>query len=327
MNEQILSLLRNSSTYVSGEDISSQLDISRSAVWKHIQELRQKGYDIVAVPHLGYELVSNPDRLLPSEISSGLSTKIIAKEIHHYDMVPSTMNIAMDLAIKGCKEGTIVCAEGQYKGRGRLSRFWSSPKHKGIYFSLVLRPNIPATESPKLTLLSAVSVCEAIRNFTKSDCLIKWPNDLIIDNRKVGGILTEMSAETDMVKFIIIGIGINVNTPESLLPAHATSLKEKTGSRISRVELLREILSCIDKEYILFCRDGFKSVTAKWKKFSTTLGHRVRVHFHKEYVEGQAVDIDGQGALLLKRDSGSIDRITAGDIVKVRSNEARTYRA
>ncbi|MDD5355509.1 MAG: biotin--[acetyl-CoA-carboxylase] ligase [Candidatus Omnitrophica bacterium] len=318
MNEQILSLLRNSSTYVSGEDISRQLDISRAAVWKHIQELRQEGYEIVAVPHLGYELVSNPDKLLPLEISSGLGTKIIAKEIHHYDMVPSTMNIAMELAIKGCKEGTVVCAEGQYKGRGRLSRFWSSPKHKGIYFSLVLRPRISAIESPKLTLLSAVSVCEAIRNFTKLDCLIKWPNDLIIDNKKIGGILTEMNAEMDMVKFMIIGIGINVNTPESLLPAHATSLKEKLGSRLLRIELLKEILSAIDKEYILFSRDGFKPIITKWKKFSTTLGHRVKVHFRNAYIEGQAIDIDEQGALLLKRDSGPVERITAGDIVKIR---------
>ncbi|MDD5617617.1 MAG: biotin--[acetyl-CoA-carboxylase] ligase [Candidatus Omnitrophica bacterium] len=318
MNEEILFLLRHSDTYVSGEEISKRLGISRSAIWKHIQELRQVGYDIVAVPHLGYELVSNPDRLLPKEILSGLNTKIIAKEIHNFDIVPSTMNIAMDLAMKGCKEGTVVCAEGQYKGRGRLSRFWSSPKHKGIYFSLVLRPKITPSESPKLTLLTAVSVCEAIRKFTKLDCLIKWPNDLIINNKKVGGILTEMNAETDMVKFIIVGIGINVNTTESLLPPQATSLKEQLGKRISRVDLLKEILSGMDKEYILFNRDGFKSVILKWKKFSATLGHKVRAHFQKEYIEGQALDIDEQGALLLKKDSGRVERITAGDIVKIR---------
>jgi len=318
MKEDILFLLRNSNNYVSGEEISKQLGISRSAIWKHIQELREIGYDIVAVPHLGYELVSSPDKLLPDEISQILNTKIMAKEIYHYDMVPSTMNIAMDLAIKGCKDGTLVCAEGQYKGRGRLNRFWSSPKHKGIYFSLVLRPEISPAESPKLTLLSAVSVCEAIRRFSKLDCLIKWPNDLIIDNRKLGGILTEMNAEMDMVKFVIIGIGINVNTPESLLPAQATSLKEKLGERISRIELMKAILENIDKEYILSGRDGFKSIINKWRRLSATLGHRVKAHFHHKYIEGKAIDIDEGGALLVKEDSGSVERITAGDIVKVK---------
>jgi BirA family biotin operon repressor/biotin-[acetyl-CoA-carboxylase] ligase len=318
MKEDILSLLRDSNNYLSGEEISRHLGISRSAIWKHIQELRESGYDIVAVPHLGYELVSSPDRLLPDEISQGLNTKIIAKEIHHYDMVPSTMNMAMDLALKGCRDGTLVCAEGQYKGRGRLNRFWSSPKYKGIYFSLVLRPEISPIESPKLTLLSAVSVCEAIRRFSRLDCLIKWPNDLIIHNKKLGGILTEMNAEMDMVKFVIIGIGINVNTPESLLPSQATSLKEKLGKRISRVELMKTILENMDKEYILSGRDGFKSIITKWRKLSATLGHRVRVHFHHEYIEGNALDIDEQGALLVKKDSGAIQRITAGDIVKIR---------
>jgi BirA family biotin operon repressor/biotin-[acetyl-CoA-carboxylase] ligase len=318
MKEDILSLLRNANNYVSGEEISKQLGISRSAIWKHIQELREAGYDIVAVPHLGYELVSSPDKLLPDEISQGLNTKIIAKEIYHYDMVPSTMNIAMDLAIKGCKDGTLVCAEGQYKGRGRLNRFWSSPKHKGIYFSLVLRPEISPAESPKLTLLSAISVCEAIRNFTKLDCLIKWPNDLIISNKKLGGILTEMNAEMDMVKFVIVGIGINVNTPESLLPPQATSLKDRLGKRISRIELTKQILVNMDREYVLAMRDGFKSIISKWRKLSATLGHRVRVHFHHEYIEGQAIDIDEEGALLVKKDSGIVERITAGDIVRVR---------
>ncbi|MDD5006281.1 MAG: biotin--[acetyl-CoA-carboxylase] ligase [Candidatus Omnitrophica bacterium] len=318
MNKKILALLRNATAYVSGEEISRQLDISRSAIWKHVQELRQEGYEIIAVPHLGYELVSIPDQLLPEEISPGLNTKIMGREIYHYDMVPSSMDIAMDLAIKGCKEGVVVFAEGQYKGRGRLSRFWSSPKNKGIYFSLILRPKISPNECPKLTLLSAVAVCQAIRQITGLECFIKWPNDLIIDNKKVGGILTEMNADTDMVRFVVIGIGINVNTSESLLPVKSTSLKEQSGERISRIELAREILKQLEREYILFQKEGFKTIIEKWKKLSATLGHRIRVHFRKEYIEGQALDIDEQGALLLKKDSGHIERITAGDILKVR---------
>jgi len=318
MNEKILAILRDATTYVSGEDISKKLGISRSAIWKHIQELRHQGYDIVAVPHLGYELTSVPDKLLPSEISFGLNTKIIGGEIHHYDTVSSSMDIAMDLAMKGCKEGAVVCVEGQYKGRGRLSRFWSSPKNRGVYLSIILRPNISPAQSPKLTLLSAVGVCQAIKNITKLECLIKWPNDLIINNKKVGGILTEMNAEMDVIKFVIIGIGVNANTPESLLPPRATSLKEQLGKRISRIELTREILKSIENEYILFRKEGFKSIIEKWKKFSTTLGHRVKVQFHKEYLEGEALDIDTDGALLVRRDSGFVGRVTAGDIIKVR---------
>ncbi|MFH1622320.1 MAG: biotin--[acetyl-CoA-carboxylase] ligase [Candidatus Omnitrophota bacterium] len=318
MNEKILALLRNSDTYVSGEEISRHLGISRSAIWKHIQELRQQGYEIVAVPHLGYELASIPDRLLPNEISPGLDTKIIGKEIHYYEMISSTMDIAMDFGLKGCKEGLVVCAEGQYKGRGRLGRFWSSPKNRGIYLSLILRPEISPAESPKLTLLIAVAVCQAIRKVAKIDCFIKWPNDLIINNKKLGGILTEMNAEMDRVKFIIIGLGINVNTPESLLPPKSTSLKEQIGKRLSRIELTKQILREIEKEYFLFQKEGFSPIIKKWKKFSTTLGHRVKVQFHKEHLEGEALDIDSDGALLVKRNSGSVERITAGDIIKIR---------
>lgn len=318
MNEKILSLLRNSDTYVSGEEISKHLGISRSAIWKHIQELRQQGYEIVAVPHLGYELASIPDRLLPNEIYFGLNTKILGKEIHYYEMIPSTMDVAMDFGMKGCKEGLVVCSEGQYKGRGRLSRFWSSPKNRGIYLSLVLRPKISPSESSKLTLLSAVSVCQAIRKATKLNCLIKWPNDLIIGKKKVGGILIEMNAEMDMVKFVIIGIGINVNAPESLLPPKGTSLRAQLGKRISRIELAKQILREIEKEYIVFQKEGFSPVIKKWKEFSTTLGHRVKVQFRKEYLQGEALDIDKDGALLVRRDSGFVERITAGDIVKIR---------
>jgi BirA family biotin operon repressor/biotin-[acetyl-CoA-carboxylase] ligase len=318
MNEKILTLLRDSDTYVSGEEISRHLGISRSAIWKHIQELRQQGYDIVAVPHLGYELTSAPDKLLPSEIHSGLNTKILGKEIHYYEMVSSTMDIAMDFGMKGCREGLVVCAEGQYKGRGRLSRFWSSPKSKGIYLSLVLRPQIPPVESPKLTLLSAVGVCQAIRKIAKVDCFIKWPNDLMVDGKKLGGILTEMNAEMDMVKFIIIGIGINVNTSESLLPIKATSLREKRGGRISRIDLVKQILIEIENEYILFQKEGFRPIISKWKKLSTTLGHRVKVQFHNDHIEGQAIDIDSEGALLIRMDSGFTQRVIAGDILKIR---------
>jgi len=318
VNEKILNLLRHSNSYVSGEEISHKLGISRSAIWKHIQELRQQGYEIVAVPHLGYELKSVPDRLFPEEVSSGLGTKIVGKQVYYHDTVDSTMDIAMDLAIKGCPEGVVVCAESQHKGRGRLGRTWQSSKHKGIYFSLVVKPKLLLMECPKLTLLAAVSCCEAIRKISGVDCLIKWPNDLVVGNKKIGGILTEMNAEADRIKFIVIGIGINVNTSISMLPALATSLKELSGKRISRIDLLKQILRNIDNEYVLFQKGDFKDVIDKWRKFSSTLGHRVKVLCHKEHFEGEALDIDDDGGLLLRDDVGMMRKIMSADIVKSR---------
>ena len=318
MNEKILNLLRNRENYVSGEEISHKLGISRSAIWKHIQELRQQGYEIVAVPHLGYELASIPDRLFPEEVSSGLNTKIAGKKVYHYDTVDSTMDIAMDLAMKGCPEGTVVCTESQHKGRGRLGRSWQSTKYKGIYFSLVLRPKLLPLECPKLTLLAAVSCCEAIRKISGIDCLIKWPNDLVVGNKKIGGILIEMNAEADRIKFLIIGVGINVNTPISMLPAMASSLKELSGKRISRIDLLKQTLRNIDKEYTFFQNSDFKDIINKWRKFSSTLGHRVKVVCHKEHFEGEALDIDDDGGLLLRDDVGIVRKIMSADIVKVR---------
>jgi len=318
MNDKILALLRSSAAHVSGEDISRQLGISRSAIWKHMQELRQQGYDIVAVPHLGYQLASSPDLLVPQEISFDLNTKVVGKKIFHYDTVDSTMDIAMRLGMDGSPEGTVVFAESQQKGRGRLGRTWSSPKNKGIYFSLILKPNILPLESPKLTLLIAIAICEAIRKMTKLDCLIKWPNDLLINNNKICGILTEMNAEADRIKCVVVGVGINVNTSSSALLPKATSLKEELGERVSRTELAKELLRSIDKEYATFLKEGFHPFIKRWLKLSATSGHRVRVHSHNEYIEGEALDIDEDGGLLIRRDSGFIEKITAGDVVKIR---------
>ena len=235
MQTQILKFLKESEGYVSGEEISRRCGMSRAAIWKYMQELRQEGFDVVAVPHLGYKLVATPDKLLPSEIQHGLRTQYLGKKIIYEDTVPSTMDVAFRLGMEGAVEGTLVCAEGQTKGKGRLGRQWSSPKGKGIYMSVILRPSLPPTEVAQLTLLAAVAVCEAIRRVSGVAARIKWPNDILVENRKLAGILTELSAETDRVRFVVIGIGINVNTSLSVLPPQATSLKEEAQKKISRV--------------------------------------------------------------------------------------------
>lgn len=210
MQEKILEFLKKRQEFFSGEELSHHFNISRQALWKHIQEFKELGYDIIAVPHLGYKLVSSPDRLLPFEINYGLNTKFIAKNIHYFDSVSSTMDIAMQLGIKGAPEGTIVLAEAQSRGRGRMGRQWVSLKYKGIYLSLLLKPKILPNQSPMLTLLCAVSICEAIKEVTDLDAKIKWPNDILIHNRKLGGILTELNAEMDAIRFVVVGIGLNV---------------------------------------------------------------------------------------------------------------------
>ncbi len=318
MQDKILSLLRKEEGYLSGEEISAHLGISRAAVWKHIEELRSQGYEIQAVPHLGYKLAGIPDRFLAEEISWELKTKIIGKRIYCFEIVDSTMDVAYELGMENLPEGTLVCAETQRRGRGRMGRQWISPKYKGIYFSLILRPDILPNEAPKLTILSAVAVREAIEEFTALGCQIKWPNDILLHDKKVGGILTEMQAETDKVRFVIVGIGMNVNTEKSLLSPRAASLKEEKGEKISRLDLLKEILRRIEKYYFLFKAQGFLPIADEWKKHSAILGHHIKILSHHNTIEGEAIDLDADGSLLVRRDEGFIEKVLAGDVVKVR---------
>lgn len=318
MKEKILHFLKDSPEYVSGEEISRRCGMSRAAIWKYMQELRQDGFDVVAVPHLGYKLIASPDKLLPSEIQHGLKTQYLGKKIIYEDTIGSTMDVAFRLGIEGAVEGTVICAEAQTKGKGRLGRQWSSPKGKGIYMSAILRPSLPPTEVAQLTLLAAVAVCEALRRKTGVAARIKWPNDILVENRKLAGILTELSAETDRVRFVVIGVGINVNTPLSLLPPQATSLKEETQQKTSRVELLQEILYELETWYERLKKDGFAPVVARWKELSATLGRRVRLIDPSGEIEGEAVDLDKTGRLMIRNDAGLIVSKISGDVVQVR---------
>ncbi len=252
MQARIIEFLKNNSEYVSGEQLSCSLCISRQALWKHIQVLKDSGYDILAVPHLGYKLVSCPDRLFASEIIFGLNTECLGRLVYYFDSVSSTMDAAMQLGMQAAEEGAIIIAETQNQGRGRLGREWVSPKYKGIYASLILRPEMPLNSSPVLTLLTAVSICSAIQITTSLYPKIKWPNDIFLSDKKLAGILTELNAEMDRIQFVVVGIGINVNNDKKSLPEGATSLKEEKKEYVSRVSLLQEILRRIEKNYLLF---------------------------------------------------------------------------
>ena len=318
MKEKILEYLNKKHDYLSGDQISRHLGISRQGLWKHIQELKDSGYEIEAIPHLGYRLLSCPDRLFAFEIAHGLNTKFIAKKIHYFDYLTSTMSLAMQLGLKAAPHGTLVLAEAQTKGRGRLGRSWFSPKYKGIYLSLILRPKISPADCPILTLMSAVSICEAIKEVTGLDAQIKWPNDILIHHKKVAGILTEMNAEVDKVNFVVIGVGLNVNNDKKTLIAQATSLKEQKQEPVSRIHLLQELLRRIEENYFILENRGSQEIINKWRNFSLTLGKRIKVYCQNKRIEGQAIDIDRDGTLLIRKDSGILQKVSSGDVMHCR---------
>ena len=316
-NEKLLRILKSRSVHISGEEISHHLGITRAAIWKHIHELKDLGYDIAAVPHLGYRLLSCPDRLFPWEVKYQLKNQFIGKSIYYHDTLSSTMDIAADLAFNNAAEGTIVIAEGQTKGKGRMGRTWISHKYKGIYFSLIIKPKIPPHQSPILTLISALVICEALKKELGLQAQIKWPNDILLNNKKIAGILTELNAETDVVHAIVIGVGINVNNDNRNLPHTASSLKEAVGNTINRLNLLKTILRCFEAEYLAFQKQGVDRILDRWRHFSLTLGKRVKLslNINKPQLVGEAVDIDADGALLIRKDSGLMERVVAGDII------------
>lgn len=318
MQERIIQFLKESDGYISGEEISQRLNMSRAAIWKHMQELRSQGYEIAAVPHLGYQLVMCPDKLLSFEIQSGLNTKIIGKKIIVLDTVTSTMDEAFRLGMENCPEGTVVCAEAQSKGRGRLGRVWTSPRSKGLYFSLVLRPSIPLNQLAQLTLMSAVALAEAIESISKLKPLIKWPNDILWEGHKLAGILTELRAESDQVKFVVVGIGLNVNTSLNQLGSGAGSLKVAAGHSFDRAQVFQCILRSLEKGYLKLLGHEFSGIMDEWKKRSATLNKRVRITDSAGIIEGQAIDLDEDGALLIRKDNGLVIKKSAGDVILLR---------
>ena len=317
MQEQIIRFLKKSRGYISGEEISQYLKISRAGIWKYIQELRKDGYDIVAVPHLGYQLVSSPDKLYPHEIQAGLKTHTFGKKIIHYDTITSTMDAAFQLGLEGAKEGTVECAEGQSKGKGRLGRHWNSPKGKGIYMSMILRPALSPSHVAQITLLSAVVIAEAIKKECGILPSIKWPNDLLINELKVAGILTEMSSDMDRVRFVVVGAGINVNTPMHLLPPQATSLKNQTRHSLSRVKLLQEVLRSFEKWYKILNDQDFSPVIERWKQLSSTLGKQIRLVDQNGAIEGLAVNLDEHGGLVIRSHTGVAVKRISGDVIPI----------
>ena len=304
MRWNILRVLQQTGDCVSGQVLSKELGISRVSIWKHICNLRRDGYVIQASAR-GYRLVSSPDLLLPGEFHHW------GQKIHHFGETGSTMNIAKELAQKGAEEKTIVIAESQTHGRGRLGREWLSPGG-GIYVTLILRPEISPAYAPRINLMASVAVARAIRKLFSLNAELKWPNDVLIGGRKVCGILAEMEAEVDAINFVNLGIGINANTAVSHYEKGATSLKEELGREVSRKEFLNSVLREINEQQVLLTKSD---LLEGWKSLSATLGREVRIATPGEEIIGRAVDIDASGALILKREDGSLSSAISGDCI------------
>lgn len=307
MKGQILGALRDCAGYLSGQTLSHRLGVSRVAIWKHIRTLTEDGYVIQASPR-GYKLISSPDLLFPYEFPD------LEERIHYFPEIGSTMDVARDLAKKGALEGTIVIAETQTFGSGRLSREWISPQG-GIYFTNILRPRVTPAYAPRINLMAAVAVAATIRKLFGLDTQLKWPNDVLIAGKKVCGILAEMNAEMDVVNFVNVGIGINANNSVTRFEKTATSLKNVLGRGISRKELLSALIGEIERRWPLLLK---ADLLREWKELSATLNKEVRVVSLGEELTGQAVDIDSTGALILKDRNGSLNTVLAGDCVHLR---------
>jgi BirA family biotin operon repressor/biotin-[acetyl-CoA-carboxylase] ligase len=313
----ILEKLKSQSDYISGEELASKLKITRQALWKHIAKLEEKGYQILAVPHIGYRLTSIPDRLYPWEVQYELNTKFIGKNIYYYEIVDSTQNILWEMGLKNFKEGTTVISERQRKGRGRLGREWVSVKG-GIYSSLLLRPVFMSfSRISQITLLIGLSCIYGIKRATGIQCSLKWPNDILLGDKKIGGILCEANTETDRVNFVVVGIGININIPKKYLPSTATSLFAEYKREISRIEVLKRILEEIERLYILLKKEGFSLIRKEWQKFCSLWGKHIKVKMLNQELEGIATEIDESGCLIIRKNTGLLEKIYAGDIIKL----------
>lgn len=313
----LLMLKKHRDEFISGERISQELGISRTAVWKHINILREEGYEIESMPKNGYKLVSSPDILILEEIEEYLTTNFIGRNIYYFDSLDSTNTKAKEMAIDE-EEGTVVVAEEQIKGKGRLGRDWVSPKGKGIWMSIILKPNMLPSEVAKLTLIGAAAVNKALEEMGIIS-YIKWPNDIVIQGKKVCGILTEMSCELNIINYVIMGIGINVNLLKEdfsqELVDKATSLKEITGRDLDRKRLLASVLNYFENLYLPFKQRGDISATIDIsREKSLLIGKEIRILRGNDEKIGRALDIDEQGGLIIEYKDGTREHIFSGEV-------------
>ena len=304
---------------VSGERLAHELSVSRTAIWKHVNALREEGYMIESSTNLGYSLVSTTDSLTPGEIKAGLKTGVIGKNIQYFKETESTNIIAREIA-NSVEEGTVVIAESQTQGRGRLGRKWLSPEG-GIWLSIILKPRIQPLYASRITLLAGVTVAKTIRSLGLP-AKIKWPNDVLINGKKVCGILTEIEAEIDIIDYCVVGIGIDANVDTESFPEDfresSTSLKKELGNSINRIEFVQKLLLEFEALYLKFQHDEFSSILEEWRDMSATIGEWVKITTQTRTIYGEAIGVDNEGALILETGEGQLEKIVAGNCEHLR---------
>ncbi|TCQ01544.1 biotin--[acetyl-CoA-carboxylase] ligase [Serpentinicella alkaliphila] len=317
LRNDIIEILNNrKGEFISGEELSYLLKVSRTAIWKHINILRKEGYEIESVHKKGYRIVENYNSLLPGELIGRLQTQTIGRNIIYFESIDSTNDYCKQKG-NDLSHGTVVISEEQLLGRGRLGRAWASPKGEGIWMSIFLKPHIPPLEGTKLTQIAAAAVCSTIRNVVGIDTLIKWPNDIVFNGKKLCGILTEMSAELNEIHYLIVGVGINVNTlyfSEEISDV-ATSIAVEIGKTVDRKTLVTNILKVFEELYEDFIIKGsIKKTIAICKEFSAILNKKVNIIRGNSIKEGLVIDITEEGNLLMLMENGEKEVIQSGEV-------------
>lgn len=317
---KIITMLEsNPKIYLSGQMISETCGVSRTAVWKHIKELQNEGYEIHSLPRKGYQLIKSGSKLTEERILAGLATHTVGQCLKVYSELPSTQKTAHHLAEDGATNGSVVIADEQTNGRGRLGRQWDSPRGKGIWMTLILRPDLQIKATPQLTLLASVAVVKGIKEVTGIECGIKWPNDILYEGKKLVGILTELQAEGQQLKALIIGIGLNVNTDVSSFPKElceiACSLKTITGKEWDRVAVIQSILKSFENLYDIYLQEGFGVIKLLWESYALSIGKSIHARtMNGEVIKGLAKGINDEGVLLLEDNDQHTHLIYSADI-------------
>jgi BirA family biotin operon repressor/biotin-[acetyl-CoA-carboxylase] ligase len=324
----LVSLKEKNGQWVSGEALSEILKVSRTTVWKQIKTLQAEGYEVDSSPKKGYRLSTPPDLLSPAEVCPGLTTEVLGrKDYFYFREIDSTNNRARDLAATGYPEGTVVVSEMQTAGRGRRGRSWYSPAIEGIYLSVILRPVLPLIEISRVSLVTAVAVAETLKAELNLQPRIKWPNDILINNRKIAGILSEAVTDMDGVEYIVTGIGLNINNQLQDFPsefrATATSARAEWGHPGSRVKVLQGLLARLESHYYQLLDGSFARTLEKGKSLSMVIGQELRLDTINGFIVGQAIDIDDNGFLLVRDHLGIIHTIMSGEISILPSSPSR----
>lgn len=317
MKAEILKMLRESDGYVSGQQLCDKLGVSRTAVWKTVNQLKEAGYEVEAVRNRGYRIVDSPDVITAAELSSQIDTEWAGKNVYYYEETDSTNIRAKRLGDDGAPHGTLAVANEQTTGRGRRGRGWESPAGSSIYMSILLRPEFPPVKAPMLTLVMALAVTDGIQEATGLDVQIKWPNDIVLNGKKLVGILTEMSTEIDFINHVVIGVGINVNI-ESLpgeLGDKATSLRIETGHTLKRSKIIATVMRQFEKYYALFLETmNLEKMQEAYNRLLVNQNKEVRILGAKEEYNAFALGINTEGELLVRREDGSVETIFAGEV-------------